>query len=83
MSTIVVSRPPARPIFKVEEAKLDSKKNVPFQKDQLLKIIEILGTPSGMLAVLRLGSQQWLMAHCRTRLGKDQGPSGVPEHATT
>ncbi len=40
-----------RPIFKGEEAKLDSKKNVPFQKDQLLKIIEILGTPSGMLRV--------------------------------
>ena len=36
-----------RPIFKGEEAKLDSKKNVPFQKDQLLKIFEILGTPSG------------------------------------
>ncbi|EJF57838.1 kinase-like protein [Dichomitus squalens LYAD-421 SS1] len=35
-----------RPIFKGEEAKLDSKKNVPFQKDQLLKIFEILGTPS-------------------------------------
>ena len=37
-----------RPIFKGEEAKLDSKKNVPFQKDQLLKIIEVLGTPSGV-----------------------------------
>ena len=36
-----------RPIFKGEEAKLDSKKNVPFQKDQLLKIFEVLGTPSG------------------------------------
>ncbi|EKM60047.1 uncharacterized protein PHACADRAFT_170622 [Phanerochaete carnosa HHB-10118-sp] len=34
-----------RPIFKGEEAKLDSKKNVPFQKDQMLKIFEILGTP--------------------------------------
>ncbi|OCH91706.1 kinase-like protein [Obba rivulosa] len=34
-----------RPIFKGEEAKLDSKKNVPFQKDQLLKIFEVLGTP--------------------------------------
>ncbi|KAG6917677.1 hypothetical protein DXG01_001652 [Tephrocybe rancida] len=34
-----------RPIFKGEEAKLDSKKNVPFQRDQLLKIFEILGTP--------------------------------------
>ena len=38
-----------RPIFKGEEAKLDSKKNVPFQKDQLLKIFEILGTPTGEL----------------------------------
>ena len=36
-----------RPIFKGEEAKLDSKKNVPFQKDQLLKILEVLGTPDG------------------------------------
>lgn len=35
-----------RPIFKGEEAKLDSKKNVPFQKDQLLKIFEVLGTPN-------------------------------------
>ncbi|KAI0816055.1 kinase-like protein [Trametes gibbosa] len=34
-----------RPIFKGEEAKLDSKKMVPFQKDQLLKIFEVLGTP--------------------------------------
>lgn len=36
-----------RPIFKGEEAKLDSKKNVPFQRDQLLKIFEVLGTPTG------------------------------------
>lgn len=38
-----------RPIFKGEEAKLDSKKNVPFQRDQMLKIFEVLGTPSGRL----------------------------------
>lgn len=37
-----------RPIFKGEEAKLDSKKNVPFQRDQLLKIFEVLGTPNGL-----------------------------------
>lgn len=37
-----------RPIFKGEEAKLDSKKNVPFQRDQLLKIFEVLGTPEGL-----------------------------------
>lgn len=41
-----------RPIFKGEEAKLDSKKNVPFQRDQLLKIFEVLGTPEGMPSVV-------------------------------
>ncbi|KAH8826492.1 CMGC/CDK/CDK8 protein kinase [Flagelloscypha sp. PMI_526] len=35
-----------RPIFKGEEAKLDAKKNVPFQRDQLGKIFEVLGTPT-------------------------------------
>ncbi|KAJ3744737.1 kinase-like protein [Lentinula detonsa] len=35
-----------RPIFKGEEAKLDSKKNLPFQRDQLLKIFEVLGSPN-------------------------------------
>ncbi|CUM47892.1 unnamed protein product [Debaryomyces tyrocola] len=37
-----------RPIFKGEEAKIDinNKKLVPFQKNQLQKIVEILGTPT-------------------------------------
>ncbi|KAH3683195.1 hypothetical protein WICPIJ_005840 [Wickerhamomyces pijperi] len=35
-----------RPIFKGEEAKMDSKKNVPFQRNQMQKIVEILGTPT-------------------------------------
>lgn len=35
-----------RPIFKGEEAKMDNKKSVPFQKHQMQKIIEILGSPS-------------------------------------
>lgn len=43
-----------RPIFKGEEAKLDSKKNVPFQRDQLLKIFEVLGTPDGPSRLLNL-----------------------------
>lgn len=34
-----------RPIFKGEEAKMDSKKTVPFQRNQMMKIIEILGMP--------------------------------------
>ncbi|CDS06373.1 Putative CMGC/CDK/CDK8 protein kinase [Lichtheimia ramosa] len=35
-----------KPIFKGEEAKMDSKKNVPFQRSQLSKIFEVLGTPT-------------------------------------
>lgn len=34
-----------RPIFKGEEAKQDSKKSVPFQRNQMCKIAEILGLP--------------------------------------
>jgi serine/threonine protein kinase len=41
-----------RPIFKGEEAKLDSKKNVLFQRDQLIKIFEVLGTPNGNFITL-------------------------------
>lgn len=35
-----------RPIFKGEEAKMEKKSTVPFQRNQMQKIIEILGTPS-------------------------------------
>jgi cyclin-dependent kinase 8/11 len=35
-----------RPIFKGEEAKMEKKSTVPFQKNQMQKIIEILGTPT-------------------------------------
>lgn len=35
-----------RPIFKGEELKIDNRKQVPFQENQMLKILEILGTPS-------------------------------------
>lgn len=35
-----------RPMFKGEEAKMDNKKNVPFQRNQMQKIVEILGTPT-------------------------------------
>lgn len=34
-----------RPIFKGEETKMDSKKTVPFQRNQMSKIVEILGMP--------------------------------------
>ncbi|KZO94963.1 kinase-like protein [Calocera viscosa TUFC12733] len=35
-----------RPIFKGDEAKMDASKKLPFQKDQMLKIMEVLGVPS-------------------------------------
>ncbi|CCK67911.1 cyclin-dependent serine/threonine protein kinase SSN3 KNAG_0A02220 [Huiozyma naganishii CBS 8797] len=35
-----------QPIFKGEEAKMDSKKSVPFQANQLQKILEVLGSPT-------------------------------------
>jgi cyclin-dependent kinase 8/11 len=35
-----------KPIFKGEEVKMDNKKTVPFQRGQMIKIIEILGTPT-------------------------------------
>lgn len=35
-----------RPIFKGEEAKMDSKKTVPFQRNQMQKIVDIMGLPN-------------------------------------
>ncbi|KAL3482242.1 kinase-like domain-containing protein [Aspergillus californicus] len=35
-----------RPLFKGEEAKMDSKKTVPFQRNQMMKIIDIMGLPT-------------------------------------
>lgn len=35
-----------RPIFKGEEAKIDNKKTVPFQRNQMQKIVEIMGMPT-------------------------------------
>ncbi|KAF2502454.1 kinase-like protein [Lophium mytilinum] len=35
-----------RPIFKGEEAKMDSKKTPPFQRNQMQKIVEVIGLPT-------------------------------------
>ncbi|TPX40424.1 hypothetical protein SeMB42_g06012 [Synchytrium endobioticum] len=35
-----------RPIFKGDEAKMENKKIIPFQRDQLSKIFEVLGSPT-------------------------------------
>lgn len=38
-----------QPLFKGEEAKMDSKKGVPFQSNQMQRILEILGTPTSKI----------------------------------
>lgn len=43
-----------KPIFKGEEVKMDNKKTVPFQRGQMQKIMEILGTPTSTFPTLNL-----------------------------
>lgn len=55
-----------RPIFKGEEAKMDSKKTVPFQRNQMMKIVEILGFPRqetwpGLAAMPEFNQMQSMM----------------------
>ncbi|KAF8419428.1 kinase-like domain-containing protein [Tirmania nivea] len=52
------------PIFKGEEAKMDNKKNVPFQRNQMGKIIEILGTPT---------KERWPTIHQQPEYAQLQG----------
>jgi cyclin-dependent kinase 8/11 len=79
-----------RPIFKGEEAKLDSKKNVPFQKDQMLKILEVLGSPTGArprspfallspLPRLLIRPSLTLTRGHRTRMVRPRGHARVPQ----
>lgn len=68
-----------RPIFKGEEAKLDSKKNVPFQRDQLLKIFEVLGTPESMCSYPSVKSASEFR---RQRLAWCCRYARIPEHET-
>lgn len=35
-----------KPFFKGEEAKMDNKKTIPFQRNQMLRIMQVLGTPT-------------------------------------
>lgn len=35
-----------RPIFKGDEVKMTNKKQIPFQKDQFMKIVQVLGNPT-------------------------------------
>lgn len=59
-----------RPIFKGEETKMDSKKTVPFQRNQMGKIVEILGMPrredwKGLVDMPEFGNLQSLILQGR------------------
>lgn len=66
-----------RPIFKGEEAKLDGKKSVPFQRNQMQKIIEIMGIPSKdrwpLLTAMPEFGQLSTLAAGNPRLHRPQG----------
>lgn len=61
-----------KPIFKGEEAKMDNKKNVPFQRNQFQKVVDILGMPSTenwpTLSKYPEASQLNLIRRCRPSL---------------
>lgn len=66
-----------RPIFKGEEAKMDSKKTVPFQRNQMQKIVEIMGMPSKdrwpLLSAMPEYPQLTQLAAGNARLHRPQG----------
>jgi len=73
-----------RPIFKGEEAKLDSKKIMPFQRDQLLKIFEVLGTPDGQWSGIWLSAlhpKYQLLA--REILARDCELTGISQYVAS
>ncbi|KZF26775.1 cyclin-dependent protein kinase-like protein Ssn3 [Xylona heveae TC161] len=70
-----------RPIFKGEEAKMDSKKTVPFQRNQMQKIVDILGAPTkekwpGLVSQPEYHSMQALAATMHSRGSKPPGLEG-------
>jgi cyclin-dependent kinase 8/11 len=63
-----------RPIFKGEEAKMDSKKTVPFQRNQMQKIVDIMGLPT---------KERWPLLtsmHEYSQLGTLQPPMNYGHH---
>ena len=66
-----------RPIFKGEEAKMDGKKNVPFQRDQLIKVFEVVGTPDG---TFRRGQHSVLLPHSSITEKEWHGFADMPEY---
>ncbi|TFK96724.1 kinase-like protein [Pterulicium gracile] len=75
-----------RPVFKGEEAKMDAKKQIPFQRDQMGKIVDVLGPPTtrewpGMVHMPEYNSmksidqsqQNRLKEWCHSRIRSQQG----------
>ena len=66
-----------RPIFKGEEAKMDNKKAVPFQRNQMQKIVEILGMPTKdrwpLLTAMPESTQLTNLANGNHRVANPQG----------
>lgn len=64
-----------RPIFKGEEAKMDSKKVVPFQRNQMQKIVDIMGLPT---------KDRWPLITAMSEYGSIsqlQAPLPAPHHS--
>ncbi len=74
-----------RPIFKGEEAKMDGKKTVPFQRNQLQKIVDILGMPTperwpSLVHQPEYGQLQYLNAPVGSSGGGGNSSSGNHHH---
>ncbi|KAM7216402.1 Serine/threonine-protein kinase SSN3 [Rhypophila decipiens] len=64
-----------RPIFKGEEAKMDSKKTVPFQRNQMQKIVDIMGLPTKERWPLLTSMSEY------SQLATLQPPLSAPHHS--
>ncbi|KAI9715390.1 MAG: cyclin-dependent protein kinase [Candelaria pacifica] len=69
-----------RPIFKGEEAKMDSKKAVPFQRNQMSKIVEIMGMPCkeqwpGLVSMPEYSQLQSLASITSAQIARNGGKS--------
>lgn len=66
-----------RPIFKGEEAKMDNKKSVPFQRNQMQRIVEVIGMPTKekwpLLPTMPEYSQLATLASGNPRVANPQG----------
>lgn len=66
-----------RPIFKGEEAKMDNKKTVPFQRNQMQKILEVLGPINWpQLSLYPEYAQYMTLVQSNPRFGRLPGSNG-------